>query len=542
AVVTLIAATASPALAGADGDVVLEETYTDLARYEPGEPVQVTAVLSDDEGWTGSVHFTLSHLGEVVQTASVPVTVPASGQSEATWTVTPPATDFTGYLVEIEAGSDHSTTAIDVSSDWTRFPRMGYLHDYSPSLSEDEQAAVIDELSRKYHLNALQYYDWMWRHETPIQRDADGELVDTWTAWNGDVIAPSTVQGYMDAGHDQNIAALPYAMSYAALEGFEEHGVDPSWRLQYADSGEDWKFQMLQDDPDSVLWLMNPANDGWSEHITSAYADQVSTVGFDGTHLDQLGNWGNDAPGGGVDGGMTDIDGNRVDLPQAFANLVAATKDATDGAAVGFNAVDGFAGEALAASESDYLYSELWENHETYAQVQDYLDTQRTDSAGTPAVLAAYLNNGSNTGERHEAEDALLAGGTAVNDNHPGFTGDGFVDAFGEPGDSVTFTVTVPESRRYGLVPRYTNDTPTVATRTVTVDGEDVGSWTMQSTDGWDDWSIDAGTSAYLEAGSHTITVSYEDDNAGYINLDSLTLGTFDTPSVQLANAAFAAN
>lgn len=30
--------------------------------------------------------------------------------------------------------------------------------------------------------------------------------------------------------------------------------------------------------------------------------------------------------------------------------------------------------------------------------------------------------------------------------------------------------------------------------------------------------------------------------DAGFVNLDSITLGTFDTPSVQLANAAFAAN
>lgn len=540
--IALVATTASPAFAAPDTDVTLDDAYTDLARYEPGNPVQVTVVLSDDDGWTGDVHFTLSHLGEVVQSGTVQTTVPAAGQSEATWTVTPPATDFTGYLVEIEAGPNHTTTAIDVSSDWTRFPRMGYLHDYSASLDADDQAAVIDELSKKYHLNALQYYDWMWRHEKPIERDVDGNLVGTWTAWNGDVIAPETVQGYIDAGHDENVAALPYTMSYAALEGFQAHGVDPSWRLKYAENGEDWKFQMIQDDPATVLWLMNPANADWADHITGEYADQVDTFEFDGTHLDQLGNWGKNAPGGEVDGGMTDVDGNRVNLPQAFANLVASTKTATGDKAVGFNAVDGFGGEALAASASDYLYSELWEDHETYAQVQEYLDTQRTDSGGKPAVLAAYLNNGSNTGERYEAEDAALEGGTATNDNHPGFTGTGFVDSFGQPGDSVTFTVTVPESRRYGLVPRYTNGTPTVATRTVAVDGTDVGSWTMQSTDGWEDWRTDAGTSAYLEAGTHTVTVSYEDGDAGYINLDSLTLGTFDTPSVQLANAAFAAN
>lgn len=514
---------AAPAAAADLGDA-----WTDKARYAPGEQVTVTAEVSG----TGSVQFSLVHLGDVVDTG----TVTATGSGQVNWTVTPPANDFTGYMVHVDAGSSTTQTAVDVSSNWTRFPRTGFLDTYPIDLDSTEQAATVDELSRNYHLNSLQFYDWMWRHEKPVQRESNGDLVDTWTAWNGDVIAPDTVAGLIDATHDVNAAALPYSMSYAALEGFQAHGVDADWRLKYRSSGDDWKFQMLPNEPDTTLWIMNPENPDWVSHITEQYADQIDALGFDGTHIDQLGNWGE-----AVDGGMDDVAGDPVDIPQGFANLVAATKDAT-GKTTGFNAVDGFGSDWLAGSESDYLYTELWENHETYAQVQDYLAQQRAASGGKGAVLAAYLNYRSNTGDQYEAEAGVLAGGVQVDSDHTGYTGTGFIDSYGASGDAVTVTVAVPESRRYGIVPRWTNGTGATATRTVTVDGTNMGRIKLPSTADWDTWNIEGGTAAYLTAGTHTITLAVGSGDTGYVNLDSVTLGTFDTPSVQLANAAFAAN
>jgi hypothetical protein len=524
--VLVAAAIVVPALP-ADAATV-SDVWTDKARYSPGQQVAVTAQVAG----AGDVAFSLVHLGAVVQTG----TVASNGSGTVTWNVTPPAQDFTGYLVQVEAGGTRSQTAVDVSSTWTRFPRTGYLDTYSASMTAAQQQSTMTELGRKYHLNSVQFYDWMWRHEEPIQRDADGDIVSTWTAWNGDVIAPATVSGLIQASHAQNMAALPYSMSYAALEGFAANGVDASWRLKYRSNGTDWKFQMLPNEPATNLWIMNPANAGWKTHITTQYDDQIDTFGFDGTHLDQLGNWGSAA-----DGGMNDVAGNAVNLPQSFADLVAATK-VTTGKPTGFNAVDGFGAEALAGSDSDYLYSELWDNHETYAQVQSYLASQRTASGGKGAVLAAYLNNKSNTGDRYEAEAGSRTGGAAIDTDHPGYTGTGFVDNFGAAGDSVTISVTVPETRRYGIVPVWANGGGATATRTVSVDGTVVGSLKLTPTANWDSWSSEAGTWATLTAGTHTITVSVGAGNSGFVNLDSVTLGTFNTPSVQLANAAFAAN
>ena len=506
----------------------LGDAWTDKARYSPGESVTVTA---EAQG-SGPVEFTLVHLGEVVTQE----TVPSSGAGTVSWTFTPPTEDYRGYYVEARAGGSVTQTAVDVSSTWTRFPRTGYLDSYPAGMTSSAQAEVVDDLARKYHLNSLQFYDWMWRHEKPVERDSNGDLVGTWTAWNGDVIAPDTVSGLINAAHSANIAAMPYSMSYAALQGYEANGVDPQWRLKYRSTGDDWKFQMLPNEPDTNLWIMNPEDPNWVSYITSQYQQQINALGFDGTHIDQLGNW-----GGPADGGMDDVNGDPTDIPRGFGGLIEATKQVT-GKTTGFNAVDGFGGDWLASSSSDYLYSELWENHETYAQVQDYLAQQRAASGGKSAIVAAYLNYRSNTGDRYEAEDGTLTGGLQIDTDHPGYTGMGFLDSFGATGDSVTVTVTVPESRRYGIVPRWSNGTGATATRSVAVDGLDIGRIKLPATADWDNWNIEGGTAAYLSAGTHTITLSMDATDVGYVNLDSITLGTFDTPSVQLANAAFAAN
>src|SRR5439155_8145964 len=127
-----------------------------------------------------------------------------------------------------------AATAIDVSSNWTHFPRIGALTSYPAGTTSAQADADITALERKYHLNSLQFYDWMWRHENPVQKNANGSLPSTWTAWNGDVISPATVQTYIGAAHNHSVSAMPYTMSYAALQNYQTvSGVDPAWALDY---------------------------------------------------------------------------------------------------------------------------------------------------------------------------------------------------------------------------------------------------------------------------------------------------------------------
>jgi hypothetical protein len=531
-------------VASAAGTPSLTDAYVDQARYAPGASATVTAVLQESTGsgsWSGNVTFTVSHLGTTVATGTVSATVAAGASTPVTWSTTPPSTDFTGYLVSVSAGSSTVATAIDVSSDWTHFPRFAALTSYPSGTSSTTTQAEVDQLVRRYHVNALQFYDWMWRHENPIQRDGSGNLPSTWTAWNGDVISPATVESYISAAHADTVAAMPYSMSYAALQDYQSvSGVSPTWALKYASTGQPWAFEMKPNQPATNLYMFNPANTSWQSHITSKYVDEVDTMGFDGVHLDQLGNW----------GAMTDTSGNAVDLPVGLASLVAASRTALDtafgaGKALGFNAVDGYGGSQVAAGKkTDYLYSELWDNHETYLAMKTYLDDQRSDSGGSiPSVIAAYPNTKNDAGPTYEAESATRSSGLTVMSDHAGYTGSGFVANYGNAGDSVTFTVTAPETRRYSLVFRYGNGAAGDATRTVAVDGTTVGRVTMPTDGSWDSWHYDADVvTPTLSAGTHTVTISVASGDTGFVNLDNLVLGTLDTTSVQLEDAVIAAS
>lgn len=533
---------AAPEAAAVGGTPVLTDAYVNQARYAPGAAATVSAVLHESTGagsWSGNVAYTVTHLGATVSSGTVAATVAANGTSTVNWTVTPPSADFTGYLVQITAGTSTAATAIDVSSDWTHFPRIGALTSYPSGTTSATADADITTLERKYHINVVQFYDWMWRHENPVQRNADGTLPSTWTAWNGDVISPAAVKSYITAAHNHTVAAMPYTMSYAALQNYQSVSwVSPTWALNYASTGQPWAFEMKPNQPNTNLYIFNPANTSWQNYITAKYVDEVNTMGFDGVHLDQLGNW----------GAMTDTSGVPADVPAGLASLVAATRTALNASAsgkvLGINAVDGYGGDNVAsAKNTNYLYSELWDNHETYGLIKSYLDTQRQESNSIPSVIAAYPNTKDDSGPSYEAESAVRSSGLTVNSDHAGYTGTGFVANYGNSGDTVTFTINASEARRYSLVWRYANGAATDATRTVSVDGTAIGRVTMPTDGNWNNWHFDSDiVTPTLSAGSHTVSISVGSGDSGFLNLDNLVLGTLSDTSVQLENATIAAS
>jgi dextranase len=180
AVEALLAATAVPptpeptALPPPTG--VLEGVATDKAMYSPGEPVTITVDLLNRSGapFAGEVALAFFHLGEAVaeeQLQPVDALTPDAASS-LTFTWTPPATDFRGYRVEVQARDaagatviDTAATAVDVSSDWKRFPRYGFVSRFDGSV---DPQAVMAALNR-YHLNGIQFYDWQWQHHRPTR-------------------------------------------------------------------------------------------------------------------------------------------------------------------------------------------------------------------------------------------------------------------------------------------------------------------------------------------------------------------------------------
>lgn len=528
--------------AGSTGDLI-QRVYTDKARFEPGATVPIKVDLHNRTGsaWMGTLDLTVRHLETTVHTdTSSTISLGNGASTTVTFDWTAGAADFRGYHAAVAvSGVDLSGTGIEISSAPTRFPRYGYISDFPAARGAQQSSDMILEMVRDYNLNLFQFYDWMWRHEKLIKRTG-GQIDATWDDVFDRTLSWQTIRNDIDAVQDHGAYAMAYAMIYAAREGYEQmFGIDPNWGV-YQDTGGQSQFN-VDFNNGKYLWLFNPANTDWQDWILTEYEDAIDTAGFNGIHIDQMGQR-ND---------VRDKDGWFVYLPSTFAQFLQAAKarlDANDpdNATITLNTVDGTVdgwavNEVSIFGSSDFNYSEIWWLSDTYNELRNYIEQVRHNSGGKALVLAAYSNYEENIGPRYEAEDADLSG-VATNDNHAGYTGTGFVDQFNSVGDSISWTIDFPEDGDYSLVFRYGSATGNTATRSVYVDSQLLGKVHFHSQPSWGAWVHDAWIQANLSAGNHTITLQYDSDDSTAINIDHLTLGTFEEHSIRLANAAIAAS
>ncbi|MEV0953904.1 family 16 glycoside hydrolase [Promicromonospora sp. NPDC050249] len=126
-----------------------------------------------------------------------------------------------------------------------------------------------------------------------------------------------------------------------------------------------------------------------------------------------------------------------------------------------------------------------------------------------------------------EAEEASLRGSANVATEHSGYSGSGFAAGFGQVGASATFTADVRRGGNQPVSLRYSNGpNPFEGTKTVSVlvNGQEVEPWALESTGDWKTWAT-ATRDLPLRKGVNTITLRYDADDDGNVNLDVLTVG-----------------
>jgi dextranase len=398
----------------------------------------------------------------------------------------------------------------------------------------------VERLSREFLVNAYQLYDWSWRHEKLVETGPDGQVVPVWTDLFGRPIAWSAITEYVDAMHRRGAAAMGYVMIYAAREGYAERWpISPSWGI-FAQPGAREQLH-TQYANDVFLWLFDPMNPGWQAWETGEYKQAVDRAGFDGVHIDQL-------------GPRFDVylaDSTKVDLAARIAPFLGETRRVLaqvhpERAACAFNlvdgAVDGWATREVATSNTcDFLYSEIWFRTNTYDELRRYAEYLRGLSGGRAAVFAAYSQFGEEAGPIYEAETARLRN-VHVAADQPGYTGTGFVAALDTPGAAITWAIDLEEAQNVSLVFRFANASGRIARRHVSVDGTRVGDVSFFASDEWSSWSSDAYVAQSLQSGHHEIELSFQPGDEGAVNVDHLTLGSFDPEAVQLADAVMFAS
>lgn len=361
---------------------------TDAARYSPGQPVKLTVQLLNPTGERrqGQIEIRWRHLDEQIgEKMTVPVDLQPHEQRPYTITWTPPAIDYRGYMAEADLlldgrTADGITTAVDVSSDWSRFPRYGYLSEFPDMKTEDLQR-VIDRLNR-YHLNGLQFYDWQWKHNEPLPTAGDVPL-SRWNNVANQEVRLDTVKRYIEFAHDKNMMAMNYNLLYGSYANQESSGVKPEWGLYQDAEHTRQDVHPLPESWASSIQLMNPANPDWQRHLFEQEKKVFANLDFDGLHVDQLGDRGS----------RWDAGGNPVDLAQSFGGFLAEARKQL-GKRLVMNAVSGYGQQQIADSgAADFLYTEVWENQPTYADLKQILDSGSEWTQGSKnMVLAGYMN------------------------------------------------------------------------------------------------------------------------------------------------------
>jgi dextranase len=377
--------------------VKISDAYPEKARYAPSDPVRLIVELDGKPEGTEQIEATLWRLGKPAGQCGLIRLTPDSAATQ-TLHCTLPHEDYQGYLATVRLTGadgralDQRQTALDVSSDWKRFPRYGYLAHYSASEGAQPQE-WIRELNR-FHINGLQFYDFQFRHDQPLA----GTVAHPAASWKD--IAQRTVDGaivkdLIDQAHRRNMMAMAYNASYSAYDDAFTRAHDPlplQWGIwdtpggpRTAATAKSLPLRAAAWSTDR-LYYMNPNDPGWQQYLFGQMHNLFEVYPFDGWHIDTFGEKGGFA-----------YDGSYVDFISGFRPYIDRASSTLKKRMV-FNAVGTLGQDRIARSAADFVYSELWEDQETFAGILVTAEQVHFANPKDAFVMAAYVNKAPENG------------------------------------------------------------------------------------------------------------------------------------------------
>ncbi|MBI1938311.1 MAG: T9SS type A sorting domain-containing protein [Ignavibacteriales bacterium] len=360
---------------------VFQNIYTDKSSYKPGEHVVFQVDFFENVS-NKIIHVNYLYLTEKIHEEEFNITQP---QKNFSWNWLPPETDYKGYLVEVSliengAAAEAVNIAVDVSSDWRKFPRYGFLSDFS-LIPDDSIKSVIKNLTR-HHINGLQFYDWHYKHHQPLKGTADNPA-SSWKDIANRTNYLSTILSYINAAHSVGMKTMAYNLVYGAYSTAYMDGVKDEWGI-YKDRTHTarWGYD-LPDNWAADLIFINPGSEDWKQYIFKEEAKVFQAIPFDGWHADQVGD----------PGTVYDYSGNFLPVGNLFEQFL---KDAKKNLGVGIvmNAVNQYGQTGIARTPMDFLYTEVWNPNNNYSDLIRIINNNNNYSADSlQTVLAAYINH-----------------------------------------------------------------------------------------------------------------------------------------------------
>ena len=381
------------------------ELTTDKVRYEPESTVRFTSkyLLPDN------VKVRYLHGNTVVKTDEI------GGKQSWSWKV--PAQNFTGYLAEIYAtdGIAEQTLAtigVDVSTEWGRFPRYGFVSHYGSDKTVEQVKKEVDMLNR-YHMTGIQFYDWQWQHHKLIPEGAS-----QWKDVGLRDVFKSSIENYITKLHEVGSKCMFYDLLYgvtgnivdgkpetpANLDGKDGVSSDWGWIDLHANDKDGYDLHQVQYPLGSwpSIYVMNPGNQDWVNYLSKEIKKVYQHLKFDGYHIDQLGRqreaYYTNLQSKTEDGQKVYTGGDRRDTHDFegyYANFINRMKSDSKDKSLVMNAVSTFGGPKIVGTGNvEFGYNEMW-------GADDYLwnyrkiiqDNRRNNGKNTfNTVFAAYLH------------------------------------------------------------------------------------------------------------------------------------------------------
>ena len=381
------------------------ELTTDKVRYEPESTVRFTSkYLFPDNAKVRYLHG-----NTVVKTDEI------GGKQSWSWKV--PAQNFTGYLAEIYvtdgiAEQTLATIGVDVSTEWGRFPRYGFVSHYGSDKTVEQVKKEVDMLNR-YHMTGIQFYDWQWQHHKLIPEGAS-----QWKDVGLRDVFKSSIENYITKLHEVGSKCMFYDLLYgvtgnivdgkpetpANLDGKDGVSSDWGWIDLHANDKDSYDLHQVQYPLGSwpSIYVMNPGNQDWVNYLSKEIKKVYQHLKFDGYHIDQLGRqreaYYTNLQSKTEDGQKVYTGGDRRDTHDFegyYANFINRMKSDSKDKSLVMNVVSTFGGPKIVGTGNvEFGYNEMW-------GADDYLwnyrkiiqDNRRNNGKNTfNTVFAAYLH------------------------------------------------------------------------------------------------------------------------------------------------------
>ncbi len=370
------------------------ELSTDKACYEPGSTVTFNAVGDLPSG--KEVYVRYRHNNTFIKKHTF---------TSKTWTWTPPKTDYMGYMVDLyymewngDIGTEHiiGAIAVDVSSDWKRFPRYGFVAEfdnYSGSINKNGNIEEEMKYLNRLHINGVQFQDWHWKHHKPVRFREDGSLDPWYKDISNRWVGTDYVKKYIDVQHRYGMKSIFYNLCYGAWKGYEADYVKPEWGLYKKDGNGNLyqDFHGLPSDWQSNIYLMNPGNPNWQFYLMDRNNEVYNNYDFDGYQVDQLGY---------LKADVFEKDGTKIDLEYNFGLFLKAMKGHRKDKRLVMNSVGGYGAHHICDARLgdgtptvDFCYNEVWGEQASFSDLfQIIQDNDRESEHDLQTVFAAYIN------------------------------------------------------------------------------------------------------------------------------------------------------